>query len=71
MTDKLTLDDILREDEQRLFADAVDDMRRRGFGEITLCFRNGYAYRVKVFIDSMDPEASNNNNKGKNHVKSP
>jgi len=51
----------LKEDELKMFEQAVEDVRRRGFGEVTLCFRNGYVYRVKVVIDSYNKERANNN----------
>jgi len=49
----------LKEDELKMFEQAVEDVRKRGFGEVTLCFRNGYVYRVKVVIDSYNKERAN------------
>jgi len=53
----------LKEDERKMFEQAVEDVRRRGFGEVILCFRNGYVYRVKAVIDSYNKERVNSNEK--------
>jgi len=55
-----SIENILKEDELRLLIPAVEDMRKNGFGEVTLYFRNGYVYRVKHFIDSYNTERPNN-----------
>ncbi len=55
--------DFLKEDERKMFEEAVCDVRRRGFGEVTLCFRNGYVYRIKVTLDSYNKERANNHEK--------
>lgn len=59
------LSEILKDDELQLFNSAVNGLREQGFGEVTLCFRNGYVYRVKVLIDSYHK----NNNGGKDNGK--
>jgi hypothetical protein len=52
MVTGMDITEVLREDEYKLFSTAVNGLREQGFGEVTLCFRNGYVYRVKVLIDS-------------------
>lgn len=53
--------DELHEDELSLLMDAIADARKRGFGEITLCFKNGYVYTVK---ESFQRHNENNNHRG-------
>ena len=53
----------LKEDELKMFKEAIKDVRRRGFGEVTLCFRNGYVYRVKAVLDSYNTGRANNHEK--------
>lgn len=59
----IDLTEILKDDELQLFSSAVNGLREQGFGEVTLYFRNGYVYRVKVSIDSYH---KNNNGKEDN-----
>ena len=57
---------LFREDERELLNSAVEDVRKRGFGEVVLCFRNGYIYRVKVtFEDYNITNTESLSNKGK------
>lgn len=53
----------LKEDELKMFEQAVEDVRKRGFGEVTLCFRNGYVYRVKAVLNSYNTGRANNHEK--------
>lgn len=50
----IDLNEILSEDERQIFEEGVNNVRRGGFGEVTLCFRNGYVYRVKTTIGSFN-----------------
>lgn len=49
--DKAKINEIFKEDELAIFIEAVKDVRRNGFGEVTLHFRDGYVYRVKAMLD--------------------
>lgn len=44
-------EDILNEDERRIFASALEDVRKQGFGDIILSFRNGFIYHIRVVLD--------------------
>lgn len=50
-TTPIAVEDILNDDEIRILKPAVADVRKLGFGEVVLIFRNGYIYRVKVTLD--------------------
>lgn len=54
---------IMNEDERRIFAPALDDVRRQGFGKIILTFRNGYIYHIEVVLEYHDGGAGKNGGK--------
>ena len=41
----------LSEDELTIFAGALRDLRRQGFGELHLRFRNGFIFGIKGVLD--------------------
>ncbi len=58
-------DGVLKDDEREMLERAVVGARKLGFAEatFTLCFRNGYIYRVKVLLDNYNTERANNHEK--------
>lgn len=44
----IAIEDILNEDELRMFKPALDSVRKHGFGQVSLLLRNGYIYNIKV-----------------------
>lgn len=50
-TDTKPTEDLLNEDERRIFVPALEELRCQGFGDMVLSFRNGYIYHIKVIKD--------------------
>lgn len=54
---------IMNEEERRIFAPALEDLRKQGFGQIILTFRNGFIYNIKVVLEYHDGGIGKNGGK--------
>lgn len=59
----ITIEELLNEDELRMFRPALNNVRLTGFGEVILSLKNGYVYQVEVRFKYQDE-----NHRGRNRV---